>query len=240
MHPELVVPGLVERYPGLFMGQSTRVAGNLGLHTDDDRSAVLSNRARLWELIGTSEDQSAGGYQVHGDAVKLVTEPGYFDGHDAFVTNVPGVFLSVTIADCVPVLIYDPVRTVLGAVHAGWRGTAAGITAKTVARMRDEFGTDPADCVAYIGTCISYDSFEVGDDVAAHFSEEFKTQLSGRYHVDLKGVNRSQLLKAGLRGTAIEISPFCTVKDSDRFFSHRKEQGKTGRMLAIIGVRTTA
>lgn len=247
MEPELLRPAIAEKFPGLTMVQSTRYGGvstgayaalNLGLNTGDDREAVADNRGRFWAALGTSEAHTAGGYQVHGSGIKVVAEPGHFDGHDAFVTNQPGIFLSVTVADCVPVLIFDPVKKAVAAVHAGWRGTVAQITLKTVAALQEAYGTNPADCIAWIGTCIGFDSFEVSAEVAAEFAPEL--QKAGvnpaKYLVDLKEANRKQLMQAGIPGESIEVSSFCTVQDHERFFSFRKEGGITGRMLAVIAM----
>jgi len=247
METELVKPVIAEKFPGLTMAQSTRYGGtsegpyadlNLGLSTGDGREAVMENRRRFWSALGTSEAHAAGGYQVHGSEIKIVDQPGYFDGHDAFVTDRPGIFLSVTIADCVPVLIFDPVKKTIAAVHAGWRGTVEQITGKTVALLQKVYGTNPADCIAYIGTCIGFDSFEVSAEVAREFAPELQKEAGspGKYLVDLKEANRMQLMQAGMPGELIEVSPFCTAKDHHRFFSFRKEGGVTGRMLAVIGM----
>ncbi len=246
MELELKRPVIADRFPGLTMVQSTRYGGvsgepyaelNLGLNTGDEREVVAENRRRFWSALGTSEAHMAGGYQVHGSQIKVVDQPGYFDGHDAFVTDQPDLFLSVTIADCVPVLIFDPVKKAIAAVHAGWRGTVAQVAGKTVAALQKEYGANPADCIAYIGTCIGFDSFEVSEEVAMEFAPEFrkKTGSPGKYLVDLKEANKGQLLQTGMPVGAIEVSPFCTVKNHDRFFSFRKEGGVTGRMLAVIG-----
>ena len=103
--------------------------------------------------------------------------------------------------------------------------------------MVDHFSVSPASCLAYIGTCIDFHSYEVGEEVGVHFDAPFKKEgeKPGKYYVDLKGANRAQLLAAGLPPTSIEVSPYSTVLHNDRYFSHRKEMGKTGRLLAIIG-----
>lgn len=247
MELELEKPAIAESFPGLTMVQSTRYGGisnepyselNLGLNTGDDKEAVAENRRRFWSALGTSEERTAGGYQVHGSEIRKVDAPGYTDGYDALITGQPDLFLNVTVADCVPVLIFDPVKKAIAAIHAGWRGTVAQITGKTVASLQKEYGTDPADCVVYIGTCIGFDSFEVSEEVAMEFAPELRKEAGspGKYLVDLKEANRRQLLQAGVTGESIEVSPYCTVKEHDRFFSYRKEGGVTGRMLAVAGM----
>jgi YfiH family protein len=247
MFPEIEKPSIVSRYPHLVMGQSTRVGGvseggytslNVGLHTNDRIEAVRENRTLLWSRLATAESNIAGGYQIHGSEIKKVVAPGQYDGYDAFITDCPGIMLSVTVADCVPVLIFDPVKKALAAVHAGWRGTAARLAAKTVEALAHEYGSNPTDCIAYIGTCIGFDAFEVSEDVAEKFQPAFKREAlaEGKFLVDLKSSNQAQLIDSGLLHGSIEISPYCTVKDNDRFFSFRKEGGITGRMLAVIGL----
>lgn len=245
MSPELDIPNIASRYPDVVMAQSTRLGGvsqgaysslNLGLYTADAPEDVKENRRRFWEFLGISESQTAGGFQIHGSEILKVETPGNYEGFDAFVTNIPGLFLTVTIADCVPVLLFDPVRKAVGAVHAGWRGTVAQIAAKTVESMSREFGTAPEDCLAFIGACIGFDAFEVGSEVAAEFAPNLKKASGDKFLVDLKTANKLQLLEAGLSDISIEVFPECTYQNTDRYFSYRKEGGVTGRMLAVIGI----
>jgi hypothetical protein len=153
------------------------------------------------------------------------------------VTDEKNLLLAVTIADCTPVLLYDPVVGVLGAAHAGWRGTVAEIAAKTVLSMQRIYGSQPSNCWAYIGTCIDTDDFEVDADVADHFGSTHKHWRAERkkYLVDLKKANRDQLLNLGVPPEQLEVSPYSTVSNNKRYFSHRAERGLTGRMLAVIG-----
>lgn len=244
-----ILPGWADRFADrLRIGQSTRHGGvsigpyaslNLSLHTDDDPEQVRENRRRLARDLGFTPDRYAGGRQVHGDRLRVVAEPGYWEGYDAFISATPGILLSVSVADCTPVLIYDPVAGAVGAAHAGWKGTVANIAAKTVAALQEHFGSRPADCWAYIGSCIDACDFEVDADVADHFSTDYKNWDAdrGKYFVDLKAANRAQLLQAGLAAGQIDISPFSTHSRNDLFFSHRADGGVTGRGLGVIGLR---
>lgn len=232
----------------LVVAESTRHGGcspapytslNLGWYTDDPPIHVKENRHLFCADLGFDPDQLAGGFQVHGDRCLRVKKPGQWEGYDAFITNKTGIFLSVTIADCTPVLLYDPVQKAVGAAHAGWRGTVQQIAAKTIRAMRDAFGSRPTDCWAYIGTCIGPADFAVDADVADHFDPSFKVweEAKGKFFVDLKQANQSQLLELGLPATQIECSPYSTVTHNQDYFSHRAEKGQTGRMLAVIGLR---
>lgn len=233
--------------PSLTAVESTRLGGvsavpyrslNLGLHTEDDLKSVQRNRSIFCETLGWEANKLAGAFQVHGDEVLRVHRPGQWEGYDAFMTNKPGVLLSVTMADCTPILVYDPQQQVVGAAHAGWRGTAAGIGRKLLQHMRDAYASKASDCWVYIGSCIGRNDFEVDRDVADHFSDDFKRwdEASGKFLVDLQAANAATLLSAGVLEERIERSPYSTVEHNDRYFSHRAEHGQTGRMLAVIGM----
>ncbi|GAB2790952.1 peptidoglycan editing factor PgeF [Rhabdobacter roseus] len=239
-------PAVFADFPALVAAESTRHGGvspapyaslNLGLSTADDAQNVAENRRRFWDSLGIAAAQVVTTYQVHGAEVLCPTEPGHYQGFDALITRQANLFLAVNVADCTPVLIYDPVGKAVAAVHAGWRGTCQQIVAKTLARMRQEWGTDPANCRAYIGTCIDECSFEVGPEVAEHFALAYQRFEPGtqKYFIDLKAANQSQLLAAGVLPTHIEVSSYSTVLHNHDYFSHRFEKGITGRMLALIG-----
>lgn len=239
---------VLQRFSGIIAGESTRLGGvsphpyaslNLGKSTDDSWENVQENRRLLVRDLGFTADQLAMSYQVHGSEALRVEAPGMAQGYDALFTNRPGILLAVTVADCTPILVYDEKNRAIAAIHAGWKGTVAGIVSKTLERMAEAFGTQGADCAAWVGTCIDSCSFEVGDEVAAQFSDDHKNyQLSkSKFTVDLKAANAAQLRAFGIPEEKIEISPFSTVLNNDRYFSHRKEQGVTGRFWGFIALR---
>lgn len=240
-------PKLLERHE-LVVAESTRHGGvsegayaslNLGKRTDDLPECVEENRRRFSAAVGFCLRRLAWSYQVHGVEVCRVEEPSCFSGYDALVTQQPDVILAVSVADCAPVLLYDMRRRVIAAIHAGWRGTVGGIIPRTLQAMAGWFGTRGSDCLAYIGTCIDKCSFEVGPEVAAQFDCAFVRFDTGkaRHFVDLKGALAQQLQKCGVPAEHIEISPYSTVLHSEDYFSHRLSGGRTGRMLAVIGLR---
>ncbi|MBU6339960.1 MAG: peptidoglycan editing factor PgeF [Bacteroidetes bacterium] len=240
------IPAIFQTIPSLKAGQSTRWGGvspapfasfNMGLSTGDNPENVLENRRRFCEDLGFSLDQLALSSQVHGAEIWTTTAPGLNKGFDAIVTDASGVLISVSIADCTPILIADPRTRALAAVHAGWRGTAAKLVEKTLHQMQILFGTKPEDCLAYIGACIAYDAFEVGPEVAELFDSSFKRfdAHRDRFFVDLKVANRAQLTDHGVKLENIETSPYCTVLHGTDYFSYRAELGQTGRMLCAIG-----
>ena len=244
------IPKIFQQFPELIAIESNRHDGiskvpynslNLGLFTEDKPENVQENRTHLFESLGIKSSRVAHSYQIHRDKILKVTRCKAYEGYDALITMNKNSFMSVTIADCTPILIYDAKNQAVAAVHAGWKGTVADITAKTIQMMQVEFNTNPADCYAYVGTCIDESCFEVGEKVAELFSYEFKklirTGKKVKFYVDLKKANAAQLMKCGVPKNQIEISNFSTVLDNKDYFSHRKEKGKTGRMIALIGVR---
>jgi polyphenol oxidase len=242
------MPSVFDGFSNLVVAESTRHGGispapfaslNLGLNTDDDPKNVAENRWRFFNSLGITESQVASSHQVHGTEILLVTQPGRYSGYDALITNQPDLFLAVTIADCVSILIYDAQNQAIAAIHAGWRGTVGQIVGSTLAMMQTQFGTQPDGCHAYVGTCIDKTSFEVGPEVAAQFSSDFKQKaiLDGKWLVDLQAANARQLADFGIPETQIEQSDFSTVLNNADYFSHRYEHGQTGRLLTVIGVK---
>ena len=235
-------------YNNLLAIESTRLGGlskppfaslNLGAFTNDLKETVQQNKEILYSDLRINGDQIASSFQCHGNEVLNVVEPGYYEGFDALITNKKDIFLQILVADCTPILLFDPIHEVVAAIHAGWRGTANAIVQKTLNKMTLHFHTNPSDCFAYVGTCISQAFFEVDKDVADNFDQEFYVfdKEKDKYFIDLKGCNARALSDAGLMKNHIAISPFCTVKDNDLFFSHRHEKGTTGRFGVIIGMR---
>lgn len=176
--------------------------------------------------------------QVHSDLIHRTTGTGILGQGDAIVTNTPGVAVGVRTADCVPILLVDPVHRAVAAVHAGWRGTVQNISAKTVARLADEFGTESANLLAVIGPCIGKCCYEVGPEVGVQFRDSVSENETPRY-VDLAEANRRQLIAAGLLADGIETSGLCTRCNSE-FESYRRDREASGRMVAAIGVRNEA
>lgn len=240
----LITPQIFQAHPQIIAGVSTRIGGisslpysslNLGVHTHDDTFNIQHNTKLFTQKLGIPQDALARSFQCHGDQILCTDKPIYAENFDAIITNSRGVFPGVGVADCCPILLADPQKQISAAIHAGWKGTVKEIVRKTVQQMYLEFQSNPADILAYIGPCISQDFFEVGDEVAEQFSPEVKVKMNLKFHVDLKKANAIQLQNAGVN--QIEISPYCTIKNNDLFFSFRKENGLTGRMLAIIGFK---
>ncbi len=234
-------------FSALIAAESTRHGGvspapfaslNLGINTDDVPAHIDENRHRLFRTIGADGYGFASAQQVHGTDVLTVVGAGRFAGYDALITNQPGLLVGVTVADCVPILIYDAENKAVAAIHAGWRGTVGGIVTKTLIAMQQQFGTTGANCHAYVGTCIDQTAFEVGEEVGTQFPAAFVhfDSQRGKSCADLKGANVRLLADFGIPPGQIGVSAFSTVLHNADYFSYRAEAGQTGRMLAAIGL----
>ena len=219
---------------------------NLGMHRGDDPANVAENFRRLGAALGFSAEDLVLTRQTHSDIVRRVgradcagIDHREYPECDALITNEPGVTLMIFTADCTPLLLHDPVTGAVGAAHAGWRGTAKAIGAKTVAAMVREFGCKPENIRAAIGPNIAQCHFETGVDVPEAMldtfgdaADPFIRHAGEKYYVNLKELNALSLRMAGVK--RIEVSDACTVCQSDRFWSHRVTRGDRGSQGALI------
>lgn len=218
---------------------------NLSFTTGDDNENVIENRRLLALSIGIMPENLLFVSQCHSNEIVLVNSNADVVGKnaDALLTNVPGLCLCVMGADCVPVLVYDPNKRVAAAIHAGWKGTVASITSKTLETMQLYFGCRMQDVKIGIGPSISQDKYEVGVEVYEQFKTNFGTDVerifkhhvdSGKYFPDLWMANKMQAMKMGVREKNIEISEICTFSNPNDFFSARFFKNQTGRFAAGI------
>ena len=242
---------------GFANGFSTRVGGvspfpandlNLAGYDEDSAENIAENRRRFLATF-EGEYKLATVWQIHSDRIKHVAGEDDIEmsdeKFDALVSNLEDVMLGVKTADCVPVLIGDPATGAFAAVHAGWRGTAESVVAKTVAKMRTTFGTDPRDLLCAIGPAATCRSYEIGQDVIDVFRDNFddgdkylSATRDGHAMIDLHAANRAQLVSCGV--DKIFTAPVCTMERTDLFFSYRVEKklyGRTGRLMSVIGKR---
>lgn len=271
------LPWLVHGFSTRQGGSSTCYGGrtlNLGLTPHDAKENVEHNRTAFVDALHATEDNGDRWplvqlKQIHSAIVHRVKSAAHDPlSGDGLITNTPGLLLAIKTADCVPVLVTDIKRRVVGAFHAGWRGTVARVVEKGVGEMRRQFGSLPRDLRAAIGPCIRRCCYQVGPEVRAEFESQFtyagdlfeevfdSNAIHVRYpllflnqrapghgdlgpeiHLDLVEANRRQLEDAGLREERISVIEGCTACDTTRYYSHRAEFGKTGRMMAVIGVR---
>ncbi|MBC8248302.1 MAG: peptidoglycan editing factor PgeF, partial [Anaerolineales bacterium] len=200
----------------VFHGVFTRLGGvspspfdslNVGHFVGDGHQAVEANHDLIYQALGISRRDVATAHQVHGSRVALVGSEDrgrVIPATDALITDTPGVALMLRFADCLPVLLYDPVRRAIGLAHAGWKGTIGGIAAKTVSAMMEAYGSRPADIIAGLGPCIGPCCYQVGPEVIGsvkasfnHWQGLLRPQGDGSFHFDLWEANRRQLAELG-------------------------------------------
>lgn len=245
-------------------GFSTRLGGvsrgdfasmNFSASRGDSPEAVLENFTRMARALGVDRDRMTVSWQTHTTNVRRITEedagkgvirPRDYRDVDGLITDVPGITLVTLYADCVPLYFVDPVRRAVGLSHSGWRGTVRRMGAVTIRRMEEEFGSRPEDLVACIGPSICAGCFEVGDEVAAAFKEEFGPAApkalcpvnprTGKHHVDLWLANRLVLKEAGVLEKNIHVTGLCTRHNPELLFSHRAAGEKRGNLAAFLGL----
>lgn len=247
---------------GVHMAFSTRWGGvseapfascNLGLHVGDDADKVLVNRQRFLRTFQADLRQAVCCQQVHGDQVALVSREqigqGAFlyeqslPGYDAMITNDTGVYLLTFYADCLPVYLFDPVHRAIGLAHSGWKGTMDRIAAKTLSAMQTSFDSCSEDMYAAIGpgigSCCFQISAELADKVDLSFSD-FRDIINRKESAgicwDLAETIRQTLIRQGVQPARISTAGICTSCHPDSYFSYRREQGKTGRMGALLAL----
>ena len=256
---EYLTAPLLSETPHCF---STRFGGvsegcleslNLGVHRGDAPENVMENYRILGEAVGFKPEHTVFTKQVHSDIVEVVGKQERGRGLlrpvenacDGLITNETDVVLTVFSADCTPVLLFDPVLRVIGAVHAGWRGTAAKIPARAVEKMIAVYGCRPENIRAAIGPCISQCCFETDNDVPnamidafGNAANEATRSVGQKYYVNLKLLNALALREVGV--TMIDIAEECTACEPHRFWSHRKVGNQRGSLAAMIGLRGDA
>lgn len=228
---------MLAAFPWLQQGFSTRCSAPAAL---EEPKAEQEYRRRFLEIFQLTSDQTQMVKQVHGDTVLTVEELRLgqeLPEADAMITNRPGVGLVTIHADCVPVILVDPVRRVIAAVHAGWKGTLAGIVRKTVARMQAEYGSTPKECYAAIGPAIGSCCYWVPPERIAIFAEKWPefdfTAAQQDSALDLALINQKFLENCGFLPEQIDNARLCTSCCDNDFYSFRREQA-TGRMLSLV------
>lgn len=247
---------------GVAHGFSTRLGGvsegifaslNLGTARGDDPGRVRENYRRFCSAVGTDVNRLVTTSQVHGDVIRTATAadiksdlfvPNGYEC-DGLITDQPGLALTIYSADCISVLLYDPIKRVIAAVHAGWRGTAQDIAGKAVRKMQQEYGCRPEDILTAIGPGISRCCFETHADVPDAMTEALGDLVkphilrlkNGKFSVDLKGINSALLMRAGVTADHIEVSTDCTACLHETYWSHRVTQGQRGSQAAMIQLR---
>lgn len=244
-----VVHGFSTRMGGVSEGEFSTM--NFSFLRGDARENVLENYRRFSDALGFDYRDLVLSAQIHETKIRKITEADKGDGIlrdtvagiDGLVTNVPGIPMYTSYADCVPLVFYDPVQEVIAMAHSGWRGTVARIGKKMVEYMQEEYGCKPEDIIAAIGPSICRSCYEVSEDVAEAFRAIFKEEEipeimdakpMGKYQLDLWKANEKILLSAGIQKEHLDITDLCTCCNHDKLFSHRASHGKRGNLGCFI------
>jgi len=210
---------------------------NLSFSVGDEEKNVRENRKRFFAEVDIPLTRIALPKQIHSDIVRIVTEPAEYEACDALITKEKNLFLVITIADCLPILLFDPVTSSIGIVHAGWRGSEMRILSKVVRVLSSEFGVLSKNLLAYVGPSAGVCCYEVGEEVAEKFDMKYLDRTKGtKPHLDLKQFNKDLRLEAGIQKKNIEVSPDCTICKPELYHSYRRDKEKSGRMMAGIGM----
>ena len=249
----LVTDGFSTRLGGVSEGCFSSL--NLSFDRGDDRAAVAENFRRMGEALGVRCEDMVLSQQTHTTNIRIVTDEDRGKGItrerdytdiDGLITNVPGICLVTTYADCVPLYFLDPVKKVIALSHSGWRGTVGKIGKKTVELMHDNFGSDPADILAAVGPSVCQDCYEVSADVIDRFKEVFDRSVwdelfcgkpDGKYQLDLWKANEKIFLEAGIRKEHIAVTNVCTHCNSGLLYSHRAMGDKRGNLCAFLTLK---
>ena len=237
---EGVIAFSTTRHGGCSMGNYGEF--NINNYCGDDASRIAENRRSLAALLGIEDHHIVMPHQVHGVEVRRIDRPQQevIEGVDAVMTDVPGLCVGVSTADCIPIIIYDPQHHAACAVHAGWRGTVQRIAQVAVEAMCKTYGSDPSQMKAVVGPGISLESFEVGEEVYQQFADaDFDmskiARMYAKWHIDLPMCNRLQLEDAGI--TDVYMSGICTYTQHDDYFSARRLGINSGRIFTGVMMR---
>ncbi|NQV29768.1 MAG: peptidoglycan editing factor PgeF [Candidatus Marinimicrobia bacterium] len=234
--------------PNISLGFSNRQGGvspepfrslNMSVARGDMAENVSQNRNLFLNKLGITENHLAQPLQVSRDGVRLVDSPGKYENLDALLTVTPGLFLSVLTADCSPILVWSDEKSLVAAVHSGWQGSELNILGQTLEAIIGILKINPSSLYVAIGPGLSQDNFEVGPEFVDKFSTPYLRPLhhSDRYHFDNNQFLVDTAIESGVPVEQIEVLPFCTYRDEELFFSHRRDGLKTGRMMSVIGIK---
>ena len=226
-----IISGVTQKNLSLFpkFGLSLSKADIL---SDDD---LFLHKRVFAKLLGTNNELMKYQTQTHSSEIKEVFADTPDTESDGLFTSAKGIILNVKIADCVAILIFDPKKEVIMALHSGWRGTAHNICKKGITLIKEKYNSNPEDIIVYISPGASGEKYEVGEDVANFFPNSINKISENKYLFDNKKEIKSQLISAGILESNIEVSELCTI-DNQLFHSYRRDKQLSGRMSAFIGM----
>jgi len=241
----IVKPFIFKKYPEIICGFCTKVGPNsfppyyfnLSYSVGDKKEIVDLNRKIFFKELGLSEDKVSYQKQIHGNNIREVNSSGNCGESDALITTSKNLGLAISSADCPAIFIYDPVKKIIAAIHSGWRGTEKKIVQKTILKLKDDYKSNPLDLVVYLSPSISQKNYEVGEEVAQKFDEEFILKKEDKFYLDIKSANYKMMLDEGVIKSNIQISKLCSYEYEILLHSYRRDGQKSGRALGLITMK---
>jgi len=241
----IVKPFIFKKYPEIICGFSTKVGPNsfppyyfnLSYSVGDKKEIVDLNRKIFFKELDLSEDKVSYQKQIHGNNIREVNTFGNCGESDALITTSKNLGLAISSADCPVIFIYDPVKKIIAAIHSGWRGTEKKIVQKTILKLKDDYKSNPLDLVVYLSPSISQKNYEVGEEVAQKFDEEFILKKEDKFYLDIKLANYKMMLDEGVIKSNIQISKLCSYEYESLLHSYRRDGQKSGRAVGIIAMK---
>jgi YfiH family protein len=241
----ILKPFIFNQYPKIVCGFSTKVGPNsnppyyfnLSYSVGDRKENVDLNRGLFFNELGLNENMVSYQKQVHEDYIQEVNTFGDCGESDALITSSQNLGLAISSADCPAIFIYDAVKKIIAAVHSGWRGTEKKIVQKTIIKLKGEFNSNPTDLICYIGPSISQNNYEVGEEVANKFDDEFILKKENKFYLNVAGANYKMLIDEGVKKVNIQVSGLCSFEYESLLHSYRRDGQKSGRALGIIAMK---
>lgn len=239
---KIIIPEIFKNFKNVVAAVSTKTTNdvnsqfgfNISFKVGDDEKIVLQNRKYFANLIGIDFDKIAFADQIHSDKIIEAKNSGNLGEFDSIYTIKENLFVSVTIADCVPILLYCEEQNISAAIHAGWKGSSEKITTKTILKMIEKYKINPEKIYAFIGPSAGKCCYKVNTDVASKFDKCVVESINNDYYVDLKQSNKNEMEKIGVKN--ISVSENCTICNLN-LHSYRRDKKQSGRMMALIGVK---
>lgn len=241
----IIKPFVFNQFTEIIFGFSTKCGSNselpyyfnLSYSVGDEKERVDQNRRLFFGKLGLNENMVSYQKQVHEDKINFVDTCGSCGESDALITKSRNLGLAISSADCPAIFIYDPIKKVIGAVHSGWKGTEKQILIKTIRRLSDEFSCKASDLICYLGPSISQVNYEVGQEVAKKFDDQFILLKENKYYLDLARANFNMLINEGVKEKNIQVSKLCSYEYSNLLHSYRRDGVKSGRALGVIAIK---
>jgi YfiH family protein len=236
---------LLNQFPEIIFGFSTKIWNNdqppfyfnLSLSVGDNEEKVKRNRENFFNMLGLGLERIVFQKQIHSDIIKYVDSPGYSGEGDSLITDKSNIGLTISVADCIPVFIYDRINKVIAAIHSGWRGTQKQILSKTLEKMKNDFNSKSENLYIYLGPSISQHNYEVSEEVACLFDSRYLIPQKDKFLLDIRKINYDMLIRYCISPAQIQISNLCTFEAKNLLHSFRRDGALSGRSFGVIALK---